>query len=71
MQCLTALPCAVAAADVPQLLLLVVQLSAEQGRVSQLQAEAAAGRTELDNLQATVAELRQKLDGTQMAQVGR
>jgi ribosomal protein L9 len=46
-----------------------LQVSAEQGRVSQLQAENAAGRSELDNLRSTVSDLRQQLEGAQAAKV--
>jgi multidrug resistance efflux pump len=46
-----------------------LQVSAEQGRVSQLQAENAAGRSELENLRSTVTELRQQLEGSQAAKV--
>jgi hypothetical protein len=46
------------------------QLAAEQGRVGQLQAESAAGRSELDNLRSTITQLRQQLTEAQTAQVG-
>jgi hypothetical protein len=46
-----------------------LQLSAEQGRVSQLQAENTAGQSKLDNLRSTITELRQQLEGAQASQV--
>ena len=47
-----------------------LQLSTEQGRISQLQAENTAGGSELESLRSTVAELRQQLEGAQVSKVG-